>query len=174
LISEGLMRRFSLRLLIFGLSQQVKWSPSHPPDTFRDTLIQSRAVPTSCCDRRDAPYTYPKTNTMNTRSFLFSLMLVAVSGVQAQSLSADAGSLSARPLNLSQRPAKVLSDAALVLPEQAVQATDPAPEQVPMPLPYGTGFETRQQGSTSDSSAGSKGGSGGSGGGGRGGSGRGR
>lgn len=114
---------------------------------------------------------------MNTRSFLFPLLLVAMSGTQAQSLPADVGSLSARPQNLSQRPAKASAGAVLVVPEQADQATDRLPEQVPTPLPYGAGFETRQLGSASGSSAGSagrSGGSGGSGGGGRGGSGRGR
>jgi uncharacterized membrane protein YgcG len=111
---------------------------------------------------------------MNTRSLLFSLLLVAVSGAQAQSLSADAGSLSARPLNLSLRPAKAPTDAALFVPEQAAQATGQAPEQAVTQLPYGTGFETRQLGSTSGGSGGSTGGSGGTGGGGRGGSGRGR
>lgn len=55
---------------------------------------------------------------MNTRSFLFSLLLVAVSGAQAQSLSADVGSLPARPLNLSLRPATALTDAAPAVPEQ--------------------------------------------------------
>ena len=100
---------------------------------------------------------------MNTRSFLFPLLLVAMSGTQAQSLPADVGSLSARPLNLSLRPAKAPTDAAPVVPEQA--ATQ---------LPYGAGFETRQTGRTSGSSGGNTGGSGGSGGAGRGGSGRGR
>jgi uncharacterized membrane protein YgcG len=100
---------------------------------------------------------------MNTRSFLFPLLLVAMSGTQAQSLPADVGGLSAHPLTLSQRPAKALMDAALVVPEQA--ATQ---------LPYGAGFETRQTGRTSGSSGVSTGGTGGSGGAGRGGSGRGR
>ncbi len=110
---------------------------------------------------------------MNTRSLLFSLLLLAVSGAQAQSLPADVGSLPARPLNLSLRPAKALTDAALIVPEQAAKATDPVPEQAATQLPYGAGFETRHRGGTSGSSAGSSGGSGGSGGG-RGGSGRGR
>ena len=103
---------------------------------------------------------------MNTRSFLFPLLLVAMSGTQAQSLPADVGGLSAHPLNLSLRPAKAPTDAAPVVPEQA--ATQ---------LPYGAGFETRQLGSTSGSSGvstGGTGGSGGAGGAGRGGSGRGR
>ena len=112
---------------------------------------------------------------MNTRSLLFSLLLVAVSGAQAQSLTVDAGSLPARPLNLSQRPAKALTDAALIVPEQAAQATEPVPEQASTQLPYGAGLEARQQRGTSGSGAGSSGGSGGGGGGGgRGGSGRGR
>jgi hypothetical protein len=72
---------------------------------------------------------------MNTRSFLFPLLLVAMSGTQAQSLPADVGGLSAHPLTLSQRPAKALMDAALVVPEQAAAQ-----------LPYGAGFETRQTG----------------------------
>jgi uncharacterized membrane protein YgcG len=110
---------------------------------------------------------------MNTRSLLFSLLLVAVSGAQAQSLTVDAGSLPARPLNLSQRPVKALTDAALIVPEQAAQAADPVLEQAATQLPYGAGFESRQQGGTSGSGAGSSGGTGG-GGGGRGGSGRGR
>lgn len=111
---------------------------------------------------------------MNTRSLLFSLLLVAVSGAQAQSLPADVGSLSARPLNLSVHPASALTDAALIVPEQAAQATRQAPEQAAVLLPYGAGFETRQLGSRTGDSAGSAGRSGGSGGGGRGGSGRGR
>lgn len=119
---------------------------------------------------------------MNTRPFLFSLLLVAMSGAQAQSLPSDVGNSSARPLNLSQRPAKALTDTALIVQEQAAQATGQALDQVPTQLPYGTGFETRQLGSTSGNTAGSAGRSGGSGGsggsgnggGGRGGSGRGR
>jgi hypothetical protein len=111
---------------------------------------------------------------MNTRSLIFSLLLVAASGAQAQSFPADVGNLSARPLNLSLRPAKASTDAALIVPEQAAQATGQAPEQAATQLPYGAGFETRQLGNTSGASAGGAGGSGGSGGGGRGGSGRGR
>ncbi|MDD2880047.1 MAG: hypothetical protein PHQ58_06395 [Rhodoferax sp.] len=123
---------------------------------------------------------------MNTRPFLFSLLLVAMSGAQAQSLLADVGNSSTRPLNLSQRPAKALTDEALIVQEQAAQATGQALEQMPTQLPYGAGFENRQLGSTSGNTAGSNagssgrsGGSGGSGGsgnggGGRGGSGRGR
>lgn len=177
------MWRFRLSLLIFGLRQQGKWSPCHPPDTVGDTLIQSRAGLTSGSDRRAAPYTYPTTNTMNTPSFLFTLLLVAVSGAQAQSLPADVGSLPARPLNLSLRPAKVPTDTVLIMPEQAAQAVGQAPEQAATPLPYGAGFEIRQLGSTPGSNAAGAGrsGSGGSGssgngggGGGRGGSGRGR
>jgi uncharacterized membrane protein YgcG len=116
---------------------------------------------------------------MNTRSFLFPLLLVAMSGTQAQSLPADVGSLSARPLNLSLRPAKALTDPVLIVPDQSAQATGQAPDQAATQLPYGAGFETRQMGGTSGSSAGSAGrsggtGGGGNGGGGRGGSGRGR
>lgn len=114
---------------------------------------------------------------MNTRTLLFSLLLVAVSGTQAQSLPVDMDSLPARPLNLSLRPAKALTSAALVVPDPAAQATGQASEQAAMTLSYGVGFEARQQGGTAGSSAGSaggSGGSGGSGGGGRGGAGRGR
>ena len=116
---------------------------------------------------------------MNTRSFLFPLLLVAMAGAQAQSLPADVGSLSARPLNLSLRPAKALTDPALIVPDESAQATGQAPDQAATQLPYGAGFETRQMGGTSGSSAGSAGrsggtGGGGNGGGGRGGSGRGR
>jgi hypothetical protein len=122
---------------------------------------------------------------MNTPSFLLSLLLVAVSGAQAQSLPADVGNVSARPLNLSQRSAKAQTDAVLMEPEKSAGQ---APDQAATSLPYGAGFETRQLGSSAGGNAadagrsgasGASGGSGGSGGsgnggGGRGGSGRGR
>lgn len=120
---------------------------------------------------------------MKTPTFLFSLLLFAVSGAQAESLPADVGNLSVRPLNLSQRPARAQADAALIQPKQEAQTTGQATEQAVAPLPYGAGFETRQLGGTPGSNAagaGRSGGSGGSGngggggGGGRGGAGRGR
>lgn len=131
---------------------------------------------------------------MNTPFLLLSLLLVAVSGAQAQSLPADVGSLPVRPQNLSQRPARAPLAPALIAPEQAAQAVGQtseqaaqapgqAPEQAVTPLRYGAGFEARQLGGTPGSNAAGagrsgsgSGGSGGSGngGGGRGGSGRGR
>jgi len=121
---------------------------------------------------------------MKARTSLFSLLLLsAVSGVAAQSLPRDAEPQTARPLNLSVR-------------KQTAPIIDPATSQTPTAtvgsneetgtaagLPYGVGFESRQQGSTTGSGstggAGNSGGSGngggaGNGGGGRGGAGRGR
>ena len=130
-----------------------------------------------------ATYTYPKTNTMNTPSFLFSLLLIGASGAQAQSPVVDVGSLSARPLNLSQRPIKGPVDAAPTVPTQLVPAADQVPVQGVAPLPYGAGFEARTSGSAPGSNSAGAGrsggtgggnGGGGGGGGGRGGSGRGR
>ena len=128
---------------------------------------------------------------MKSRTSIFSLLLLtAVSGAVAQSLPRDSQALPARPLNLSVRkPAAPITESALIAAEPApgVTSTSQSPvvgvnEDVGVPanLPYGAGFESRQQGSTTGSgnaggsgSSGSAGGSG-NGGGGRGGAGRGR
>ncbi|MFZ4624883.1 MAG: hypothetical protein ACOYNF_11680 [Rhodoferax sp.] len=131
---------------------------------------------------------------MKARTSLFSLLLLtAVSGVAAQSLSRDAEQLTTRPLNLSMRKQTAPpTDPALIVIGQPAQSTSPTQNVTAgsneetggaASLPYGAGFESRQQGSTSGSgSTGGTGNSGnsgsgngaGNGGGGRGGAGRGR
>ena len=131
---------------------------------------------------------------MKARTSLFSLLLLtAVSGVAAQSLPRDAVPLTTRPLNLSVRkPNAPLTDPALIVIGQPAQSTSPTQNVTAgsneetggaASLPYGAGFESRQQGSAtgggSTGGAGNSGNSGsgngaGTGGGGRGGAGRGR
>ena len=150
---------------------------------------------TCCGDRRAAPYTYPKTNTMKTRSSLFSLLLLgALTGAGAQSVPDEPQALPTRPLNLSVRkqtapiidPALLLTGKDRQVTSQAQNAGAGGNEETgsSVNLPYGAGFESRQQGSTAGSgntggagnsgNSGSSGNGAGNGGGGRGGSGRGR
>jgi hypothetical protein len=124
---------------------------------------------------------------MNARTSIFSLLLLTTAtGAFAQSQPAAADPLPSRPLNLSVRkPSATPASAVLILPDQAASVSDAASvsnedASVPASLPYGAGFENRQQGtagsgnSSGSGNSGSSGGSGNSGGGGRGGSGRGR
>ncbi|BCO25270.1 hypothetical protein MIZ03_0130 [Rhodoferax lithotrophicus] len=118
---------------------------------------------------------------MNTRPLLFSLLMVSLSGVGAQALAQDIKALPSRPLNLSVQPPSAHSQAApAVLNPQEKVADEAVPVEPGAQLPYGSGFETRQQARTGggntggNGASGGNGGSGGSGGGGRGGAGRGR
>lgn len=126
-------------------------------------------------------------HTMNARTSIFSLLLLTtVTGAFAQSQSAAADPLPSRPLNLSVRkPSATPASPVLILQDQAASVSSSASvgnedAGAPANLPYGAGFENRQQstagsGSTSGSgNSGSSGGSGNGGGGGRGGAGRGR
>ncbi len=125
---------------------------------------------------------------MNARTSIFSLLLLTtVTGAFAQSQSAAADPLSSRPLNLSVRkPSATPASPALILLDQVAPVSNAASVSnedagAPANLPYGAGFENRQQGTAGSGSSagsgnsGSSGGSGnGGGGGGRGGAGRGR
>ena len=131
---------------------------------------------------------------MTLRTLFLSLLLAStVPFAGAQTLSRDKDQASARPLNLSVRKQTAPAvDSALILLEkdalvksqaQADSASPVKDDSTAVALPYGSGYESRQQGSTSGSSngasggrgaGGSGGGSGGAGGGGRGGAGRGR
>nr|WP_319564763.1 hypothetical protein [uncultured Rhodoferax sp.] len=116
---------------------------------------------------------------MNTRSLLFSLLMAAVSSAGAQALAQDNKALPSRPLNLSVQPVSAHSQAApAVLNPQEKVADEAVPVEPGAQLPYGSGFETRQQartggghtgGNGASGGSGGNGGSGGSGGGGRGG-----
>jgi len=151
-------------------------------DTLGDTQIHSAAWLTSGSDRGDAPFTYRKTNVMKVLPHILSLLLTATSGLGAQTLSGDAPPAPARPLNLSvSKSLPSVTDAEpVVLPgDLPAVETQPGAPVVPLNLPYGAGFESRQQGGASGNAGAGKG-NGGSGGGagngrgGRGGSGRGR
>ncbi len=113
---------------------------------------------------------------MKTHPFIFSLLLLgSVSGAGAQSLPSS-------PLNLSVRKQTApITDSVLPLIDTEAQATQATPvatvaddASTAVHLPYGAGFENRQQAGTAGN--GNAGGSGnaGNGGKGRGGSGRGR
>lgn len=125
------------------------------------------------------------------------LLVTAVSGVGAQELSKDPDHSANRPLNLSVRKTVVPVTDAVVLPvdtetkdNNQTQSASVGSEaaDASLGMPYGAGFENRQQGAMvgsrstggGNSSGGSNGGGGGGsgggngGGGGRGGSGRGR
>jgi uncharacterized membrane protein YgcG len=118
---------------------------------------------------------------MKVLPILFSLLLTATSGLSAQTLSGDVPPAPERPLNLSVRKSlPPVADAKPVplpgnLPTVKAQ---PGAAVDPLILPYGAGFESRQQGGASGNggsgSGGGSGGGAGNGGGGRGGSGRGR
>jgi len=108
-----------------------------------------------------------------------------VAGANAQSQPTGAEQGPSRPLNLSVRkPGPAPDPAVLILIDQPTAASIGNEDaSAPANLPYGAGYESRQQGSTAGSgnasgSSGSSGsggaGGGGNGGGGRGGSGRGR
>lgn len=139
---------------------------------------------------------------MNTRTLISSLLLVTfVSGIGAQSLPRDSEPLPSRPLNLSVRkPIAPAADPTVRLVDKEGQVTSQVQPgsassledvDAAVVMPYGAGYENRQQGKASGNSgsSGSSGsGSGGSGsgsggmgggmgggsGGGRGGAGRGR
>lgn len=129
---------------------------------------------------------------MNTRTLISSLLLVTfVSGIGAQSLPRDSEPLPSRPLNLSVRkqiapaadPTVRLVDKEGQVTSQVQPGSASSLEDVgaAVVMPYGAGYENRQQGKASGNSgsSGSGSGSGGSGGmggggGGRGGAGRGR
>ena len=121
------------------------------------------------------------------------LLVAAVSGVSAQELSKDPDHLTNRPLNLSIRKTVVPVTDAVVLPVDTETKNDQTQSgsvgseatDVPLGMPYGAGYENRQQGAMvgsrstggGNSSGGGSGGGGAGGGGGsggRGGSGRGR
>lgn len=126
---------------------------------------------------------------MNTRTLISSLLLVTfVSGIGAQSLPRDSEPLPSRPLNLSVRkPIAPAADPTVRLVDKEGQVTSQVQpgsasslEDVgaAVVMPYGAGYENRQQGKASGNSGSSGSGSGsggmGGGGGGRGGAGRGR
>lgn len=132
---------------------------------------------------------------MNTRTLISSLLLVTfVSGIGAQSLPRDSEPLPSRPLNLSVRkPIAPAADPTVRLVDKEGQVTSQVQpgsasslEDVgaALVMPYGAGYENRQQGKASGNSGSGGSGSGGSGGiggiggmgggGGRGGAGRGR
>jgi hypothetical protein len=111
---------------------------------------------------------------MNTRTFISSLLLVTfVSGIGAQSLPRDSEPLSSRPLNLSVRkqiaPA---ADPTVLLVDKEGQVTSPVQPGgassledtgAAVVMPYGAGYENRQQGKASGNSGSSGSGSSGSG-----------
>lgn len=126
---------------------------------------------------------------MTSRTFFLSLLLVSsVPFAGAQTLPRDKEQASARPLNLSVRiqTAPVVDPALILLEKDAlvngqIQADSASPvkdDSNAVRLPYGSGYESRQQGIPSGSSNGASGGRGaggaGGGSGGRGGAGRGR
>jgi uncharacterized membrane protein YgcG len=122
---------------------------------------------------------------MKAQTSLFSLLLMtAMSGVADQSLPRDADLLLARPLNLSLRKQTApTTNTALIVIAQPTQTTSQMQNasiggneeaDTAASLPYGVGFENRQQGSASNSGNAGNGNSAGNGGGGRGGAGRGR
>ena len=129
---------------------------------------------------------------MNTRAPFFSLVLLgALSGATAQSLPRDLEALPTRPLNLSVRKqtAPIIDPALLVVGRDGqvdsqtlgTGVSGNAEAGSAMSLPYGAGFENRQQGSAAGSgnsggtgTSGNTGSGAGNGGGGRGGAGRGR
>ncbi|MBU4112819.1 MAG: hypothetical protein KKD09_06010 [Gammaproteobacteria bacterium] len=109
---------------------------------------------------------------MNTRPFISSLLLVTfASGIGAQSLPRDSEPLSSRPLNLSVRkPVAPVADPAVLPVDKEGQATSEVqPAGAAVVLPYGAGYENRQQGKASGGGGSGGGGSGGGGGGGGGG-----
>jgi len=131
---------------------------------------------------------------MTSRTFFLALLLLSSAPFAgAQTLARDKEQASARPLNLSVRKqtAPVVDPALILLEKDALVKSQAQPDSVgPVKddgsaarLPYGSGYESRQQGNTPSSSGasggrgagGAGGGNGGAGGGGgRGGAGRGR
>jgi uncharacterized membrane protein YgcG len=131
---------------------------------------------------------------MTSRTLFLSLLLVSTAPLLgAQTLARDKEQALARPLNLSVRkqtapvvdPALILleKDALVKSQAQADSASPVKDDSTAVALPYGSGYESRQQVSTSSNSSGtnggrgaggSAGGSGAGGSGGRGGAGRGR
>ncbi|NDP38330.1 MAG: hypothetical protein GZ093_06205, partial [Rhodoferax sp.] len=114
---------------------------------------------------------------MNTRTFICSLLLVTfVSGIGAQSLPRDSEPMSSRPLNLSVRkPIAPAADPTVLLVDKEGQVTSPvqpggASSQedtgAAVVMPYGAGYENRQQGKASGNSGGGGSSGGGSSGGG--------
>jgi len=126
---------------------------------------------------------------MNTRPFIASLLVTFVSGIGAQSLTQDPEPLPSRPLNLSvHKPIAPTAGSTVRLVDKEGQVTSevqPARASsleavgAAPAMPYGAGYENRQQGMASGTNGGGGGSGsgsmgGGMGGGGRGGAGRGR
>lgn len=133
--------------------------PSSPTlgDTVGDTLIHNQTCQTSCGDARVAPYSWAQDNPMKTYSVISSLILAVVaSGVPAQDLPKPVEPAIHRPLNLSVRKPAVPVVDLVVLPvgDESKPTTQTPPASVsnevvgapPSAMPYGAGYETRQQG----------------------------
>jgi hypothetical protein len=148
-------------------------------DTDSDKPIQTAARLTWQSDPSRAPFKHPKTNTMKPPNALFQLLLLTLAAsASGQSLPMAPQAQSVRSLNLTLSktaapetpPAAFGGGGAEAVPAQGLTGpvSGRALEAEPGAgrLPYGAGFESRQQGSVS--------GGGGRGAGGQGGRGRGR